>query len=161
MDTDREEAKGDGQKGPARCLIQFVLVAVAAGLCLAFAVTNMRQSRIHGLETLAAGRMKQITRIQALYKEQHGRYAADIATLASDNLVPSYWGEVAGGYRYVIGVRPGGWFASAAPLSAEAQPIADEGSYVLTTYFYVDESGVVRSEAGRPATATSPPRPTR
>ena len=122
----------------------------------AIAIPNLLESRKGGNESAAIGNLRTIASAQQYYRETDKDkndkldYAPDLRALAAVDLVDQV---LAGGTKqgYVYAVRPGTepestWSATADPLTPGATG---------DRHFFVDESGVIRFDVGRPAGPTS------
>jgi sulfite reductase beta subunit-like hemoprotein len=95
-------------------------------------------------EQAALNVMKEINRAQADFIRRTRRYAQTTQELIDDRLLDPE--PVAEGYRIRMVPSP-----DAVSYTVEAAPVDDSGRH-----FFTDKTGIIRAEAGKPATAASP-----
>ena len=131
--------------------ILLIMVAVAAVGCAQQAPAYQPKfpgDKAHSeAEARALGYMRTLVTAQKLYKKKHGQYAASLTALAGSGSFTKRMAKTDRG-EYVVGFKPkpDGYTLTLTPRQFDATRRA----------FYTDESGVIRGEESRPATASSP-----
>ena len=95
-------------------------------------------------EQAALNALKEINRAQADFIRRTRRYAQTTQELISDRLLNAE--PAAEGYRILMSPSP-----DAVSYTVEATPTDGAGRH-----FFTDKTGSIRTETGKPATATSP-----
>jgi type II secretory pathway pseudopilin PulG len=164
-DGERDDSAPETKKGLSTPLIIIIVVGVVAlvscvciGVLVAIAVPNMVSARKAGNEIAAVGALRTIATAQAVFREgdkdQNGKldYAGSLKALGDAQLVD---GVLASGTKqgYLFKVRTGkdplfDWSANADP--AVPKTTGDR-------WFFIDQSGVIRSSTTGPADETSEP----
>ncbi len=99
-------------------------------------------------ETVTLGYMHTVVNAQKNYKKKHGEYATSLAALVhSGSFTKRMANTDRGAYTVHFRGKPDGYSLSLTPKQFAPDRRA----------FHVDESGKIRVEEGKPATADSPP----
>jgi len=138
-------------------LIELLIVVAIIGIIAAIAIPNLLASRRAANESSAIASVRTIGSAQATYLSTIGSnttYAASLADLGpapgAGLIDATLMSGTKTGYDFTLN------FAAATPtqFSANANP---SSASTGTRNFFVNESGVIRSETGAAATVTSAP----
>ena len=135
-------------------LVELLIVITIILIIAAIAMPNLLRARRSANEASAIASMRAIGTAQTMYRTSHGSYA-DMAGLRSDNALAE---DLATGKKsgYLFGVALGPDPTS--QFTALGQPqIAKGATATGLRHFFMDESLVIRSKVGEPATANDPP----
>jgi len=138
-------------------LIELLIVVAIIGAISTIALPNFINSRQVAREATAIGTIRTLTSAEGTYFSGAGGYSnyGALTDLITRQLIDaSFDGGNKNGYVYQITQPSGltGYVITATPQGSEAAQMR---------YFYADESGVIRQNLGAPATASSPPIPSR
>jgi prepilin-type N-terminal cleavage/methylation domain-containing protein len=130
-------------------LIELLIVVAVIGIISAIAVPHFVNSRQAAHNASAFSSLRLIHTAQISYRMRHAQYG-DLVALRNANAIedPLLATGVRSNYTFVINaatISPSYYEATATPAVAPWQ------------YYYMDVSGVIRREVGRPADNTSPP----
>jgi type IV pilus assembly protein PilA len=131
-------------------LIELLIVLAMAISLLAFAVPSLIKARQNAEQSSAIQSLRTIATAEWLYNGKHQRYGS-LQDLGNDQIVDSVVASgIKSNYALKLTPSPDGtiWSCTAAPLTAGD-----------LNYYYVDQTGVIRSNKGSPASSTSPPIP--
>jgi prepilin-type N-terminal cleavage/methylation domain-containing protein len=132
-------------------LIELLFVVAIIGIIASIAVPGLRKARQYANSGSAIQSLRTVTSAQYLYERTHKTYAT-MNTLFTDGLVHADLGDgYKSGYTFAILVGP-----TSKTYTCTATPDSDSGTL---DHFFVDETGVIRYNAGAPADATSDPIP--
>jgi len=144
-------------------LIELMMVVVIIGLIMAIALPNLIRSRMTANEASATGAMRTISTGQASYQAAGveattngvGKYGT-LTSLGGAN-PPFVDVGLASGVKagYVFSATPAIESNAVPRFTATASPASQDKTGFIN--YYVDESGVIRFEAGSAASSTSPP----
>jgi type IV pilus assembly protein PilA len=130
-------------------LIELLIVIAIIGIVAAIAVPHFMNSRQVAHNASAFGSLRLIYTAQITYRMRHPQYgdlaALDAAKALDDPLIAS---GTRSNYTFVI---------NQASLSPNFYEVTATPSVAPWQYYYLDVSGVIRSERGRAADGTSPP----
>ena len=99
-------------------------------------------------EPSALGYMRTVVTAQKLYKKKHGKYASALASLVgSGSFTKRMTNTNRGDYQVGFRGKPEGYNLALTPRQFDGAHRA----------FFVDESGAIRGEDDKPASAKSPP----
>lgn len=98
-------------------------------------------------EAAALGYMRTVVAAEKVFKKKHGRYAASLPELVGSGSFTRRMTNTQRG-EYVVQFRPAenGYALTLTPAQID----------VTHRAFYVDQTGVIRGDEGKPATAASP-----
>jgi type IV pilus assembly protein PilA len=148
------ERKLSQRKCEGFSLVELLIVITIILVIAAIAMPNLLRARRSANEASAIASMRAIGTAEMMYRASHGRYA-DMAGLRSDNAIPE---DLASGKKsgYLFGVALGQDPSS--QFTALGQPqIAKGATATGLRHFFMDESLVIRSKVGEPATVNDPP----
>jgi prepilin-type N-terminal cleavage/methylation domain-containing protein len=130
-------------------LIELLIVVAIIGIIAAIAIPNLLASRRAANEGSAQSSLRTIHSSQATYQATsgNGAFAADLAALATANLVDSVLGgEDKSGYHFEIVEKAG--TGATAVFGAYAVPLTTTGvSATGTRRFGITEDGVMHGDA--------------
>jgi hypothetical protein len=132
-----------------RTLIPAVFLAVVLGSLAAMAQNGVQvgPSARSQDETVTLGYMRTVVYAQKEYKKKHGAYATSLAALVhSGSFTKRMTTAERGAYTVYFRGKPESYSLALTPKQFDTNHRA----------FYVDESGKVRVEEDKPATAKSP-----
>lgn len=132
-------------------LIELMIVTEIIAIIAAMALPNFVRARVQSNESTAAANLRTILDAQIAYNSAHNVYAPDFEALTTPTppfLSGGDWAAARTGYVYRMEVQPGSFAAYATP-----QEFGQTG----WRGFFIDPSGIVRSELGAEATASSTP----
>lgn len=164
-------------------LIELMVVVAIIMVLAAIAVPNFLTVRQRAYEASAAGMLRVLNGAQEQYRISYGEYAdhfevlTEFAQAAGGGSPPGKGGGGPGKGKGGApgkggGGPPGGGGGGGSNVAVHlsyifrlnrpapdqwnctAEPVRDRGS---AKYFYIDHTGLIRYEAGRPATNSSPP----
>ena len=135
-------------------LIELLIVITIILIIAAIAMPNLLRARRSANEASAIASMRTIGTAEMMYRTSHGTYA-DMAGLRSDNALPD---DLATGKKsgYLFGVALGQDPKSQFTVLGQPQ-IAKGATATGLRHFFMDESLVIRSKVGGPATVNDPP----
>jgi prepilin-type N-terminal cleavage/methylation domain-containing protein len=140
-------------------LVEMLIVIVIIGIILAIGVPGLVRARQYAQSGSAIQTLRTVTTAQVLYYRRHQRFAT-LTELAPEGTIDDH--IAAGqksGYNFVLTVtidpHPPGE-PDVYHFSCTAAPILDTAH---SKFFYVDDTCVIRSNLGAPATLTSEPIP--
>ena len=132
-------------------LIELLIVCVIIGLVAAIAVPNLTRARQSAYSSSAIQSMRTLTTAQVLYERKYRKYAT-LAGLAPEGTLDPYLASGAKGhYTYVVTLS-----ADELHYTITASPII---APTEMTYYFTDESTVIRFNVGTPADVNSDPIP--
>lgn len=132
-------------------LIELLMVVVIIGVISALAVPGLRRARQNANSASAIQTLRTITTAQFLYERKFRVYGTLIDLTPEGMLDNKITTGQKSGYQFTLNVTNAG-------KSFECLATPLESPTVLT-HFFVDETGVIKFNAGAPADATSPPIP--
>lgn len=132
-------------------LVEIMIVVAIIALLAAIAIPNLLRARLNANESAAIAAMQTLSTAAQSYRSANPTYPAALTNLSG--ATPPYIDSVLGagakqGYNFVLTGVTNAFTATAGP-----QSVGTTGS----RYFFVDESGVVRSNASATATSASSP----
>lgn len=132
-------------------LIELLIVVAILGVLAAIAVPQYLEMLKRAQETAAIAYMKSWTVAQEYYKDKYGWYADADDQLVKEKLIPVTLAKDGSraGYNYSIdsaAKAKTGWWGKGWPVKANSR----------SRYFYIDQTGTLRYEIGKQASATSP-----
>lgn len=140
-------------------LIELLIVVVIIGVIAALAIPGLQRARRYAQSGSAVQSLRTITTAENLY-ERRFRVYATLADLAPEGTIDSNLSVGnKSGYTFTITlVLDANDLANGklTTFKANANPQAD---LATGTYFYVDETAVIRYNEGAPPDGTSPPIP--
>ncbi|MEW6126643.1 MAG: prepilin-type N-terminal cleavage/methylation domain-containing protein [Acidobacteriota bacterium] len=132
-------------------LIELLLVVTIMGVLAAIAVPALRRSRHLAQGASAIQTLKVFGSGQILYERKYAGYGT-LAQLYSENIIdPIVATGTKSEYNFTLTVGPTG---KTFTINANPQSFSAEGDF-----YFMDETGVIRSNRGAPANASSPPIP--
>lgn len=132
-------------------LIELLMVVVIIGVISALAVPGLRRARQNANSASAIQTLRTITTAQFLYERKFRVYGTLIDLTPEGMLDNKITTGQKSGYQFTLNVTNAG-------KSFECLGTPLESPTVFT-HFFVDETGVIRFNAGAPADATSQPIP--
>ena len=136
-----------GQSGFS--LIELLIVVAVIGIVASIAVPHFLNSRQAAHNASAFSSLRLIHTAEISYRMRHPQYA-DLATLHAANVLddPLLASGKRSNYTFVV---------NAATLSPSFYEVTASPAIAPWQYYYLDVSGIIRSENGRAANATSTP----
>jgi type IV pilus assembly protein PilA len=136
-----------GQRGFS--LIELLIVVAVIGIVAAIAVPNFLNSRQAAHNASAFSSLRLIHTAEISYRMRNPQYG-DLAALRAANALddPLLASGTRSNYTFVI---------NSATISPSFYEVTASPSVAPWQYYYLDVSGVIRSENGRAASNTSPP----
>lgn len=143
-------------------LVIAALIAIAVGLTLQVAKRKLRSNLVGS----SSGSLQTINTAAVTYRQQYGAYPPNLQALGSPRKGES---EAAKGSGLIDDVLASGgksgYIFEYRHLEARSKSQSDGYEVTATpivrkpdqAYYFTDQTGVVRMEFGRPATASSPP----
>lgn len=130
-------------------LIELLIVVAVIGIVAAIAIPNFLNSRQAAHNASAFSSLRLIHSAQIAYRSRFNQYG-DLTELKNAGTLndPLITGGYRSNYTFVI---------NAATLSADYYEVSATPTVAPWRYYYIDASGVIRSENGRSADASSPP----
>lgn len=130
-------------------LIELLIVVAVICIVAALAIPNFLNSRQAAHNASAFSSLRLIHSAQIAYRSRFNRYG-DLTELKNAGTLtdPLITGGQRSNYSFVI---------NAATLGADYYEVSATPSVAPWRYYYIDASGVIRSENGRAADASSPP----
>lgn len=130
--------------------IELLVVLAILSVIASIAIPRLHEAEMAGNESAAAASLRAIVTAQTAYHVTagQGRYSSDLQALAGAALIDSVLGS---------GTKEGYQFnctGSGESFVVKASPIRP--GETGRKYFYADESGVIRYNAGGPADSSSP-----
>lgn len=131
-------------------LVELLIVVAVISLIAAIAIPNLRKARQSANKASAVQSLRTITTAEHLYKSKYQTYGT-LAQIAPEGTLD---GTLSSGtkssYSFTVSVTtPDGFNVNATPFEDPA----------TLTYFFVDETAVIRFADGTPANSGSPPIP--
>jgi prepilin-type N-terminal cleavage/methylation domain-containing protein len=140
-------------------LIELLIVVAIIGVIASLAIPGLQRARRYAQSGSAIQSLRTITTAETLYERTHKVYAT-LADLAPEGTIdPNLAVGAKSGYAFTITLGLDATDIANGKLitfKANANPESDPAT---GTYFYVDETAVIRFEEGVPADGTSPPIP--
>lgn len=136
-------------------LVELLIVVVIIGVIMALAIPGLQRARRYAQSGSAIQSLRTITTAENLYERRHKVYAT-LADLAPEGTIDQHLANQSkSGYSFRLTLILDG-SGKATHFNAGADPQFD-----LTTaeYFYVDDTAVIRHNAGSQADGTSDPIP--
>ena len=136
-----------GQRGFS--LIELLIVVAIIGIVAAIAVPHFLNSRQAAHNASAFSSLRLIHTAEISYRMRNPQYG-DLAALRAANMIedPLLASGTRSNYNFVV---------NAATLSPNFYEVTASPSIAPWQYYYLDVSGVIRSENGRAADGTSAP----
>lgn len=131
-------------------LVELLIVVAIISLIAAIAIPNLRKARQSANKASAVQSLRTITTAEQLYKNKYQEYGT-LAQIAPEGTLDNTLSSgVKSSYTFAIAVttNPDGYTVNATPFEDPT-----------LTYFFTDESAVIRFAEGTPADSTSPPIP--
>ncbi|NLF57226.1 MAG: type II secretion system protein [Candidatus Hydrogenedens sp.] len=137
------------KKNKGFTLIELMIVVAIIAIIAAIAIPNLLRSRVQSNESATIGNLKTILGAQVSYQARENTYGA-YADLIDDTDGPSYLDD-----SWEDGVAKSGFTYAAMTVDTTTfyAPAAPESTSSGTRGFAVDETGVIRWEAGEDAPA--------
>ena len=132
-------------------MIELLLVVAIVTLIAAIAIPNLRKARQSANSASAVQSLRTITTAEQMYRQKYQTYAT-LAELAPEGTLDSSL-AVGSKSAYLFDI-----LVSGTPLGFKCNATPTEDPLNLS-YYYVDETGVIRYEIGTAASAGSPPIP--
>jgi general secretion pathway protein G len=140
-------------------LIELLIVVAIIGVIAGIAIPSLHRARRYAQSGSAIQSLRTITTAENIYERRHKVYAT-LADLAPEGTIDTSLAVgVKSGYNFTITLVPDAADVAQGKLitfKANANPQHDQSA---SSFFYVDETAVIRYEEGVVATATSPPIP--
>ncbi len=147
-------------------LIELLIVIAIILVIAAIAIPNLLRARISANEASAISSLRNITTGNVVYSTTYNiGYAAQLSYLGGAGAIPTATNSLlldpnltAGsksGYTYIYAAGPVNAVGIIDSYVLQANPIVPNTTGVR--YFFVDESGVIRTSSTAPATVTSSP----
>jgi type IV pilus assembly protein PilA len=139
--------------------MELLIVIAIILIIITMAIPQYNKVQMYARETAAIRALQIVREMQVQYQSQYGRFAKSLAELgpptggapspsAAGLIGSDLSGGERGGYRFVLGEKPGGYVITATPINYNS-----DGS----RSFYCDESMTIHENYGaEPATASSP-----
>ena len=130
-------------------LIELLLVVAVISIVAALAIPNFLHSRQAAHNASAFSSLRLIHSAQIAYRARFNRYG-NLTDLKNAGTLtdPLITGGQRSNYAFVI---------NAATLGADYYEVSATPTVAPWRYYYIDASGVIRSENGRAADSSSPP----
>ena len=130
-------------------LIELMIVVAIIAIIAAIAIPSLLNARKAGNEASAISSMRTLTTVNEQYRTRFGVYSANMGALQAAGYIDSVLGNgTKSGFSFAYGVAPNTWNVTGVP------------TVVGTTgdrSFFVNQSGVIRGEAGGGASSASNP----
>jgi len=139
-------------------LIELLIVTAVIGIVSAIAVPSLIKARQYAQSGSAIQSLRTIVTAESLYKQRTTTYAT-LAQLAPDGtLDPHLQVGQKSGYNFVLTVQVGidPITGKAGGFSCTAEPLVDPAN---ASWYFVDDTAVIRWNAGGAADETSPAIP--
>lgn len=140
-------------------LIELLIVVAIIGVIAGIAIPSLARARRYAQAGSAIQSLRTITTAENIYERRHKVYAT-LADLAPEGTIDTNLAVgVKSGYNFTITLVPDATDIARGKLitfKANANPQIDQ---TASSYFYADETAVIRFEEGVPAGASSPPIP--
>jgi len=132
-------------------MIELLLVVAIITLIAAIAIPNLRKARQSANSASAVQSLRTITTAQQMYRQKYQTYGT-LSELAPEGTLDSSL-AIGSKSAYLFTIK-----VTATPLAftCEATPTEDPANL---SYYFVDETTVIRYNLGSAADATSPPIP--
>lgn len=132
-------------------LIELLIVVAIIGIIASLAIPGLRRARQYAQSSSAIQSLRTITTAENLYERRFRVFATLIDLAPEGTIDPNLASGSKSGYTFRLAVPVG-----AKSFTCNADPQVDPGS---RTYFFVDETAVIKYNDGAPADATSPAIP--
>jgi len=143
-------------------LVEIMIVVTIIGLLVAIAFPNLLRARVSANEGITKGNIRTLLTAIENFRTASvpATYPPNLAAMAVPGMAPPYIdtvmaGGIRNGYQYTYVARGVDALGNFAQFTLNVDPI-NPGITGNTSYF-VDESGIIRSENPGPANAGSPP----
>jgi prepilin-type N-terminal cleavage/methylation domain-containing protein len=140
-------------------LIELLIVVAIIGVIASIAIPSLQRARRYAQAGSAIQSLRTITTAENIYERRHKVYAT-LTDLAPEGTIDTNLAVgVKSGYNFTITLVPDATDIAKGKLitfKANANPQHDLSA---SSYFYVDETAVIRYEEGAVATSTSAPIP--
>jgi prepilin-type N-terminal cleavage/methylation domain-containing protein len=132
-------------------LMEIIVVVTIIALAAAISIPNLLRARLAANESQAIAALRTIASAAHVYRASHSTFPADLEELVEES--PPYIDSILAngtkqGYSFSFSGDLYGFEGTAEPLTA---------GLTGNRYFYVDASGVIRSDPSASATNTSDP----
>ena len=127
-------------------LIELMIVVAVIAVIAAMAIPSLLAARKSANEANTIGFLRMTVTVNEQYRTRFSRYPTNETDLFNAGMLDA--AQNPAGYTLTFNTQPFTWTISADP-DVMGQT-GDRG-------FYVDQTGVIRNEAGAPATSMSPP----
>lgn len=130
-------------------LIELLIVVAIIGIVASIAVPHFLNSRQAAHNASAFSSLRRIHTAEISYRMRNPQYG-DLAALGAANVLddPQLASGTRSNYTFVV---------NSATLSGDFYEVTASPLVAPWQYYYLDVSGVIRSERGRAADGTSPP----
>ena len=132
-------------------MVELLIVVTIISLLAAIAIPNLRRARQSANAASAVQSLRTITTAQHLYKQRTKKYGT-LAQLAPDGTLDTSLGS-GNKSSYIFDVSVSADFEH---FTSNATPMEEP---LLFTYYFVDETAVIRYNQGAPADVLSSPIP--
>jgi type IV pilus assembly protein PilA len=140
-------------------LIELMIVVAIILIIAAIAIPNLLKARQAAQNAGAAQSLRTISSANVAYTTNHPDigYAAALTNLSGDGLIDSQLGASSkGGYTFTYSAAAVNGATANNTFTCSAAPQAGTGK---GTYYFIDESGVVRFDTATTPTSASSPLP--
>jgi type IV pilus assembly protein PilA len=132
-------------------MVELLIVVTIISLLAAIAIPNLRKARQSANSASAVQSLRTITTAQHLYKQRAKRYGTLVQLAPDGTLDVSLGSGNKSSYLFDVSVS-----ADFEHFTSNATPMEEPTEF---THYFVDETAVIRFNAGAPADATSSPIP--
>ena len=130
-------------------LIELMIVVAIIAIIAAIAIPSLLNARKAGNEASAISSLRTLTTVNEQYRTRFSEYAPALTDLQNQNYIDSVLGGgTKSGYTFTYAGATNTWAVSAAPVTLNTT--GDRS-------FFVDQTGVIRGEAGAGASSGSNP----
>ena len=140
-------------------LIELLIVVTIIGVIAALAIPGLQKARRYAQSGSAIQSLRTINTAELLYERRYKTYAA-LVDLAPEGSIDT--GLALGqksGYDFTVTLALDATDLANGKLLTFKCYASPQGAAATGVFFYVDETGVIRSNDGAPADGTSPPIP--
>ena len=137
-------------------MIELLIVVAIICLIAAIAIPNLRAARQSANSVSAVSSLRTITTAQQLYQQKYQKFGTLAEIAPEGTLDVNLAVGVKSQYVFTLAVIDPTASNPVYHFTCNADPL--EAATIFAHYF-VDDTSVIRQEAGAPATATSPPIP--